>query len=225
MKLIALAMLVAGAVVVGAPMAQAAAGPVDYAQTARNIIPSGEPGAIRSRPAPTPLTPLAGHVTDAVPVCRSPRPSARHRRPGKGGAGSLPGVTIIRDRFDVPHVTATTHDGGVWAAGWIAAEDRGLLLAQAYDSRVAAIDAPGLSAIGLVEHLKNFVPSRQTENVVARQTQVLLKAGPEGRAVLHDIDVYVTGINAYLTATHSSAGAVHPHRHLRLQRAQGPVLR
>lgn len=69
---------------------------------------------------------------------------------------------------------------------------------------MAAIDAPGLSAIGLVEHLKSFIPSQQTENVVARQTQVLLKAGPEGRAVLHDIDVYVTGINAYLKATDST---------------------
>jgi len=59
------------------------------------------------------------------------------------------------------------------------AEDRGLLLQQArFDSLVAAIDAPGLSTIGLVEHLKNFVPSQKTENVVARQTKVLLEAGP-----------------------------------------------
>ena len=53
----------------------------------------------------------------------------------------------MRDRFHVPHVTATTYDGGVWASGWIAAEDRGLLLEQArYNSRVAAIGAPGLTA-------------------------------------------------------------------------------
>ncbi len=38
---------------------------------------------------------------------------------------------------------STTYDGGVWAAGWIAAEDRGLLILQARDNaRVAAIDAP-----------------------------------------------------------------------------------
>ena len=126
--------------------------------------------------------------------------------PGRPSRCLFPGVTIVRDRFDVPHVSATTHDGGVWAAGWITAEDRGLLLQQArYDSLVAAIDAPGLSAIGLVEHLKNFVPSQQTVNVVSRQTEVLLKAGSEGRAVLHDIDIYLTGINAYLAATHSTA--------------------
>jgi acyl-homoserine lactone acylase PvdQ len=38
--------------------------------------------------------------------------------------------------------------------------------------------------------------------VLSRQTQVLQKAGPEGRAVLSDIHEFVTGINAYL-AIHS----------------------
>ena len=153
------------------------------------------------------LTPLFDNVTnsDINTYFKSEGFGVGPDGPGTNEPVSYPGVTITRDSFDVPHVSATTHDGGVWAAGWIAAEDRGLLLAQArYDSRVAAIDAPGLSAIGLVEHLKNFVPSQQTENVVSRQTQVLLKTGPEGRAVLHDIDVYVTGINAYLKATNST---------------------
>ena len=73
-------------------------------------------------------------------------------------------MTIVRDKYDVPHITATTHAGGVWASGWIAAEDRGLLLSEArYDSLVAAIDAPGLSAIGLVENLDSFAPTAQTE--------------------------------------------------------------
>lgn len=214
MRSITVAMAVAGAVALGAPMAQADPAPADYAQTARNIIPSGEPGAF---PFPAgagtqammynALTPLAGHVTDAnlLSDFKSEAFGLGTDGPGTPETVPYPGVTIIRDRFDVPHVTATTHDGGVWAAGWIAAEDRGLLLEQArYDSRVAAIDAPGLSAIGLVEHLKNFVPSQQTENVVSQQTQVLANAGPEGRAVLHDIDVYVTGINAYLNASSST---------------------
>ena len=54
-----------------------------------------------------------------------------------------PGVTIKRDSYNVPHVNGETHNDGVWAAGWIAAEDRGLLLQQArYNSRVSAIDVP-----------------------------------------------------------------------------------
>ena len=116
----------------------------------------------------------------------------------------------------------------VWAAGWIAAEDRGLLLQQArYDSLVAAIDAPGLTAIGLVEKLKNFVsPARRPSSVVARQTQVLLKAGPEGRAVLHDIDiVHRRDQRLSAGAQHSTTAPFTRVRRLRAQRAQGPVLR
>ncbi|MGI8714208.1 MAG: penicillin acylase family protein [Solirubrobacteraceae bacterium] len=214
MRSVLAAMAVIGGLAMGASAAQSASAPADYAQTARNIIPSGEPGTF---PFPAgastqaqmynALTPLFDRVTDAdlLTDFKSEAFGLGTDGPGTPEPVPYPGVTIIRDRFDVPHVTATTHDGGVWASGWIAAEDRGLLLTQArYDSLVAAIGAPGLSAIGLVEHLKNFVPSAQTERVVSRQTQVLLHAGPEGRDVLHDIDVYVTGINAYLTATHST---------------------
>ena len=114
-------------------------------------------------------------------------------------------MTITRDRFNVPHVHATTYDGGIWAAGWIAAEDRGLLLQQArYNARVAAVDAPGLSAINLIRGLQSFVPSAQTEATLAKQTQVLKNAGRAGRGVLRDIDTFISGINAYLASTGSS---------------------
>ncbi len=208
------AAIVMAALALGVPAAQAARTPIDYAQTARNIIPSGQPGGFPFPPGAdtqakmyNALTPLFDHVTkgDLFSDFKSEAFGLGTDGPGTPEPVPYPGVTIVRDRFDVPHVTATTHDGGVWASGWIAAQDRGLLLAQVRDdSLVAAIDAPGLSAIGLVEHLKNFVPSAQTERVVSRQTQVLLHAGKEGRAVLHDIDVFVSGINAYLKATHST---------------------
>ena len=59
---------------------------------------------------------------------------------------ALPRSVIERDSFNVPHVTAPSHDDGVWAAGWIAGEDRGLLLQQArYNARVAAIGSTGRS--------------------------------------------------------------------------------
>ena len=67
---------------------------------------------------------------------------------------------------------------------------------------MAAIDAPGLDAVGLISNLQNFTPSAATEAAVAKQAQVLKDAGPEGKAVLHDIDTFITGINAYL--------AIHP---------------
>ncbi len=200
--------------------ALAAAPPRDDAATALNIIPSGEPGGF---PFPAgastqaqmynALTPLSGHVTtaDLFTDFKSEKFGVSSDGPGTLEPVPYPGVTIIRDRFDVPHVTATTHDGGVWAAGWIVAQDRGLLLSQArYDSLVAAIDAPGLSAIGLVNSLDQFQPSAQTERVVARQGEVLAHAGPEGRDVLSDIKVFCQGINAYLRSVNSTEAPFTP---------------
>ena len=84
-----------------------------------------------------------------------------------------------------------------WAG--CSAEDRGLLFEQArYNARAAAVDAPGLSALELTAQLLNFEPSAQTEAEVAKQSQVLESKGEKGRAVLHDIDVYLEGANGYL---------------------------
>jgi acyl-homoserine lactone acylase PvdQ len=214
-KAVIAALAAAGTMALSAPVALAATiSPKDDAATALNIIPSGQQGGF---PFPAgantqaqmynALTPLFDHVTnsDLLKDFKSEKFGVGPDGPGTIEPVPFPGVTIVRDRFDVPHVTATTHDGAVEAAGWIGAEDRGLLLAQArYDSLIAAIDAPGLSAIGLVKSLAQFTPSQQTENVVARQAQVLEKAGPEGQDVLHDIDEYVAGVNAYLKATNST---------------------
>jgi acyl-homoserine lactone acylase PvdQ len=209
-KTMAVMAAVAG-LALSAPAALGATAPQDYSQTALNIIPSGQadpgeallPGVLPNDTQAqmyNALTPLFDHVTnpDLTADFKSEKFGTAGQCPCATEPVPYPGVTLIRDRYDVPHVSATTHAGGVWAAGWIAAEDRGLLLAEArYDSLVAAIDAPGLSAIGLIENLDSFAPSAQTERVVARQTRVLQNAGPQGRDVLRDIDTYLQGINAY----------------------------
>ena len=194
--------------------ASASAQAKDYAATALNIIPSGQYGAL-GNPAGFDtqakmydgLTPLFDQVTpaDLTTYFKSERFGVDNATPSTVEAVPRAGVTIERDSYNVPHVTGATHDDGVWAAGWIAAEDRGLLLQQArYNALVAAIDAPGLSALGLISGLKNFQPSAQTEAEVAKQSQVLESAGPEGQAVLHDIDVFISGINDYLADSGSS---------------------
>jgi acyl-homoserine lactone acylase PvdQ len=187
----------------------------DYALIARDIVPSGEPGSV---PVPAgadrqammydALTPQWGHVTDAqLPQFFKPETlGVATPAPVSNEPVPRPGVTITRDGYDVPHIVGKTRDDVTWGAGWVLAEDRGLLLSQArYDSLVAAIDAPGVNALGLVSGLQNFKPSVQTENEVAKQTGVLLAHGAKGRAVLHDIDVYLQGINAYLGAHGSTA--------------------
>ena len=187
----------------------AAASAKDYAGTALNIIPSGqlqpgEPAAPKPNDAQATmydgLTPLfddvsTGDLTDVLQVGGAEQPRDRRPRHARDDPRP-PRDQITRDIYGVPHVDAETYDDGVFAAGWIAAEDRGLLLQQArYNARVAAIDAPGLSAIGLVTQLKSFVPSQQTEDVVAEQTQALKDQGKEGKKVLADIDTYIDGIN------------------------------
>ncbi len=190
---------------VGAPASAAA---VDYANTALNIIPSGQYGGV---PPPSGadtqarmydgLTPRFDQVTNShlLQFFKSERFGVDTAGPGTPEDVPYPGVRIIRDKFNVPHVYANTYAGGIWAAGWIAAEDRRLLGEQArYNARVAAIDAPGLNALDLISGLRSFTPSAQTENEVAKQTQMLQNAGPEGRAVLRDIDNFISGINDYL---------------------------
>src|SRR3954447_1284751 len=170
--------------------AVASAGPLDrdYAAFARNIIPSGQLGSV---PVPADadtqakmydaLTPLFDKVQpkDLLTDFKSEVFGLGTDGPGKKETGiPMKGLTIIRDRFNVPHVRANTYDKGIWAAGWIAAEDRGLLLNQArFNSRVAVVDAPGLSALSLIAGLKTFVPSAQSETATAAETKALLAQG------------------------------------------------
>jgi len=185
--------------------------PKDPTIIARNILPSGQYGA----PNPSAstqavmynaLTPLFDRVTsnDLFTDFKSEKLGVDTDGPTTQESVPFPGVTLLRDRFNVPHVYANTRQAGIQTAGWILAEDRGLLLEQArYNSRVAVIDAPGLSAIDLTAGLQNFRPSAQTEAFTATETKALKRQGKEGKAVLRDIDTYISGINAYLAATHS----------------------
>ena len=205
------------AVTVAAVMTIPATGAMakDYADTSLNIIPSGQYGNV---PAPTNLppgklpatrqaemydglTPLFDNVNDGdLTTYFKSQALGDLGTDGPGTQEVIPGhpeIQITRDVYNVPHVVSSTHIGGIFAAGWIAAEDRGLLLTQArYNARVAAIDAPGLSAIGLVTSLQNFQPSEQTESVVKQQTKQLKKS-KGGKLVLADIDNYIRGINYY----------------------------
>jgi len=182
----------------------------DFSSTALNIIPSGQYGGV---PVPKQaagqakmydaLTPLFDDVT--------PRDLTRYFKSeqlGTKGQGRMKrervprrGVRILRDRFKVPHINGRTNDDVTWGAGWALAHDRELLLEQArYNSRVAVIDAPGLSAIGLVVGLNSFKPSARTERELAKEVTKLKAYGKAGRQLLHDMDVYVKGINAYYRA-------------------------
>jgi acyl-homoserine lactone acylase PvdQ len=208
------ALLAAAALCLLLPSAASAATTTDFASTALNIIPSGQQGAV---PVPAgadrqarmydALTPKFDDLTsaDLQRAFKSEHFGTRGQCPCRVERTPRSGVRIVRDRFDVPHITAKRVNDLTWAAGWVIAEDRGRVLEQVrYDSRLAAIDAPNLSAIALIAGLRTFTPSPQTDTEIARQTGALRRAGTRGRRVLHDIDVYVTGINAQLRAAKST---------------------
>jgi acyl-homoserine lactone acylase PvdQ len=204
--------LAAAAVVVVLP---APAFATDYAATARNIIPSGQPGGLPVPPGADTqalmydaLTPLFNQVTEADLQTKFKSEGFGVGPDGPGTPESVPraGVTIVRDRFGVPHITGRTHDDVTWAMGWVAEEDRGLLLATArYPGRLAALDAPNIDAFGLVQNLKTFTPTKSADRLIERAALKGLRSrGAAGRTLLHDIDVYVAGLNARSKAEKST---------------------
>jgi acyl-homoserine lactone acylase PvdQ len=182
----------------------------DFSSTALNIIPSGQYGAVpipngadRQARMYDGLTPLFDDVSarDLGRFFKSEKLGTRGQRRMRRERVPRKGVRILRDRFNVPHIYGRTNDDVTWGAGWVLAEDRELLLEQArYNARVAVVDAPGLSAINLIVGLKTFQPSAQTEREVRKEIGKLRAYGRPGRRLLHDIDVYVKGINAYYKA-------------------------
>jgi acyl-homoserine lactone acylase PvdQ len=193
----------------------------DFSGTALNIVPSGQYGAV---PPPAKADQQARMYDGLTPLFDDVRPRdlTRYfkseklgiRKQGRMRRERVPhrGVRIFRDKFNVPHIYGKTNDDVTWGAGWTAAQDRELLLEQArYNSRVAVIDSPGLSAIGLVVGLKNFQPSAQTERELAKEVTILKRRyGKAGRQLVHDMRVYVKGINAYYRKVHPPASRPKP---------------
>jgi acyl-homoserine lactone acylase PvdQ len=65
------------------------------------------------------------------------------------------GVRILRDSWGVAHIYGRASADTEWAAGWVTAEDRGLVLQLIRGpGRVAAIDGPAY------DQSREFVPSR-----------------------------------------------------------------
>ena len=179
---------------------------LDYSGPAFNILAPGEFGGLPANQYSTDqgqlynaLTPLEGHVTTADvardylsekfgvqgPVVRIERPQAS-------------GLTIYRDQHDVPHIYGRTRADVMFGSGWAAAEDRGLLLLEGIGpAYLATLDVPGINPFSLVTSFRSFTPSQQTINFVARQENVLRRAGWQGRQVLRDLQDWVDGINAY----------------------------
>src|SRR5271168_1790113 len=178
----------------------------DDATAAFDILAPGEYGSVPTTASSTDqgtlydaLTPLRGNVTSAD-LSRdylSERlgvqgPVARIERP-------RPGVVILRDSHDIPHVYGKTRADVMFGAGYAEYEDRSLLMNEGRGPAVAAVlDVPGVNAFGLVTSLRSFTPSPQAEAFVSAQAKLLRDSGPKGRQVYTDFVNWVAGVNAYI---------------------------
>jgi acyl-homoserine lactone acylase PvdQ len=199
-----------------------AAARVDFSGPAFNILAPGQFGGLPANQYSTDqgalynaLTPLQGHVTpaDLSRYYLSEKfgvtgPVVRREQTGR------PGLQILRDRNDIPHIYGRTRSDVMFGSGWVAAEDRGLLLAEGIGpAYLATLDVPGINPFSLVTSARSFTPSAQTIRFVAGQENVLRRAGAPGRRVLRDLQDWVDGINAY-EASPQQAGPKLPHARL-----------
>ena len=189
------AALVAAATVGAAP-------PADHALLALNILPPGEgpnlPDLTTQLAMYDGLTPLRGHVTAAdLTLHFKPEPLDLGGQPAVRVEHPRDGVSIGRDRFDVPHIVGTTRANTEFGAGWATAEDRGLYLQLLRGpARISALDVPGYDAFSLALTASRFTPSAQTEAFLASQVK-LAQQTARGRRLIMDVDSYIAGINAY----------------------------
>src|SRR5204863_8961037 len=146
------------------------------------------------------LTPLAGRVTNGdlfnffkrAPLGLGGERTVRTERPGR------PGLRILRDRWDVPHVYGRTRADVEFGAGWVTAEDRGFLIELLRGpGRISALDVPGIDAFSLVGSGRVVESSPEAEAFLARQLDLARAVGSRGRQLVRDATNYVAGINAY----------------------------
>src|SRR2546421_7310176 len=196
--------IVVSAAFVALPSAGGAVGG-DYAAVALNVLPPGQSGDLLFPPTASDqlklydgLTPRGGNVR-AADLTRYFKPErfglsghvVRVERP-------RPGLRILRDRWDVPHVYGRTRGDVEFGPGLATAEDRYVFMEQLRGpGRIAAMDVPGVDPFALATSGRQFVPTDATEQRLNDQIALIRDAGAKGRQLLADTTAYVAGINAY----------------------------
>jgi acyl-homoserine lactone acylase PvdQ len=117
----------------------------------------------------------------------------------------IAGATVIRDRrFDVPHIYATTRSAGMYAAGYVTAEDRLFLmdvLRRTAEGELAGLLGPS-AVSGDSSQLGQFDLS--PAELTREAHQVATQGGKDGRQGFADIQNYIAGINGYIKATQTN---------------------
>jgi hypothetical protein len=115
-----------------------AASAKDYAARALNVIPSGQWGGLGAPAAAGDQAKMYDGLTPLFDQVSAGDLTTYFKPETFGTAGQCPcttervprrGVSIVRDRQNVPHITGRNRLDLDWAAGWVLAQDRALLLA------------------------------------------------------------------------------------------------
>ena len=93
-----------------------------------------------------------------------------------------PGLQILRDKYDIPHIYGKTRADVMFGSGWVAAEDRGLLLLEGLGpAYLATLDVPGINPFGLVTS-RPLVHAQPGNDQLRRQAGERRSGEPEHRA-------------------------------------------
>jgi acyl-homoserine lactone acylase PvdQ len=211
----------AGALAAGPALAQDEPGATDPGGF-RNILPGGQGETVNASELaaftttgarPNSFTDQLPQYRDLVPVATSLRAedldtyfkSASFEVPsGEGTRTIVPraGVTIVRDRFDVPHVYGTTRENVAFGAGYASAEDRLFLmdvLRHLGRARSTELIGPGANDANVRADANQLRASGYSEQELQAMIDTGARdAGPEGQEMLRDIEAFSAGINQYI---------------------------
>jgi acyl-homoserine lactone acylase PvdQ len=173
---------------------------------ALNVLPPGQSGSLSFGPNAQDqialydgLTPLGANVSarDLRRYFKSARFGLEGQRPARTDRPRS-GVRIQWDRWGVPHVFGTRRADVHFGAGWVTAQNRGLLLQLLrWAGRIAALDVPGVNPFTVALSGRRFTPTPAADAILRQQERLVSRHSPQGRQLLRDIDAYVAGINAY----------------------------
>jgi acyl-homoserine lactone acylase PvdQ len=113
----------------------------------------------------------------------------------------MAGVVVRRDKaFGVPHIVGETRYATMFAQGYTGAEDRLFLMdLLRHYGRARVSEFLGASEANQAMDRSQFVTAPYKEADLTAQIEELAASGPEGAAVVADIQAYTDGVNAYIT--------------------------
>ncbi|HEY8301071.1 MAG TPA: penicillin acylase family protein [Jatrophihabitans sp.] len=113
------------------------------------------------------------------------------------------GVTIYRDKHDIPHVYGSTDPNAAFGAGYAQAEDRLFLMdvLRHYGEGTLASFLGSSCAFEQMDHDQLLLAPYTAKRAVAQVNDLPKEYGTQGALAKSMIYAYVAGVNAYIAAT------------------------